>query len=108
MSHWWKHILAAVVICAYLIILGALAGCQDTSQPYVIVHQDGRVWEVLFEPGTLGPGLLSGKPFCWGFRNAEGFRCAVSAGNSRVVPKSEFDFDPSRHHYTYEHVWEFD
>lgn len=95
-----------------LLLLGflCLSGCQDTSQPYVVIHVDGRVWELDFEPYQGGVTGLRG---WWDkyiqFRNADGFTCAILPGNCKVMTASVFEklhYDPDIHHYTYEHVWE--
>lgn len=99
---------AALLVLGIALGLALTSGCQDTSQEYVVVHADGRVWRLPSEPYIGGKHGLCGwgtRAICW--RNPERFRCAVLPENAQVMPLAEFDMSTAAGHYwTTERVWE--
>jgi len=93
---------------AATLCVGIFCGCpaQDTSQNYVVVHNDGRVWLLEAEPYEGGKHGLSG----WGSHmivwQGEYGVCLVLPENCVVLPSRGFRYDPSRHRMTTEMVRE--
>lgn len=87
----------------WLVVLTLALGCQgqDLSQPYVVVHSDGRVWKLDGEPMSR-PLFDEG---VWLFKNRAGYKCRVRKHNVVVKPSKDFWLDEGQQ-YVYDHVWE--
>lgn len=80
-----------------------LCGCQnqDSSQPYVVIHRDGRVWRLDGEPMSR-PLFDDG---VWLFKNRAGQKCRVRKHNVEVKPWKEFSRSDDQR-YVYDYAWE--
>lgn len=84
-----------------LVVLALFVGCQDSSQPYVVIHRDGRVWELQGEP--MSRPLFDDGVYL--FKNVEGRKCRVRKENVQVKPARGFSLSEDQQ-YVYDYAWE--